>query len=59
MEITSELGRNREKIGEVHDKVRFCEEKEVYDFDCDRLEQQSTYLLLKTLSGYFFPAKGR
>lgn len=22
MEITSELGRNREKIGEVHDKVR-------------------------------------
>lgn len=27
MEITSELGRNREKIGEVHDKVRIFEKK--------------------------------
>lgn len=29
MEITSELGRNREKIGEVHDKVSDREEEGV------------------------------
>lgn len=40
MEITLELGRNREKIGEVHDKVRYWHEHErkillTYNIDID------------------------
>lgn len=40
MEITTELGRNREKIGEVHDKVREVEHlysTAVIYFDLKRL----------------------